>query len=183
MMTDFNRINSLQSVASESSSLEPLLGPLNEMLQGAGNVAWDIIGQNIPRDLHWQYLAMTFVIATFLWCFRSGRGSRGADGYERKADFLTYLLPKDIYTHVSARVDIWLWITERLLRPIWIVLLMATVGPGTESAVIAILKWAVGDSPAMTPNYSWMLLYSLTTLLLYDFIFFTIHYTMHRVPA
>ena len=63
------------------------------------------IRDSIPRDLHWQYLAMTFVIATFLWWFRSGRGSRGADGYERKADFLTYLLPKDIYTHVSARVD------------------------------------------------------------------------------
>ena len=183
MMIDFNRPNSLQSVASESSFPEPLMGPLTEMLRGVGSVALDVIGQNIPRDLHWQYLAMTFVIATFLWWFRSGRGSRGADGYERKADFLTYLLPRDIYTHVSARVDVWLWITERLLRPIWIVLLMATVGPGTESAVIAILEWAAGDSPALAPNYSWMLLYSLTTLLLYDFIFFLIHYTMHRVPA
>ena len=92
MMIDFNRPNSLQSVASESSFPEPLMGPLTEMLQGVGSVALDVIGQNIPRDLHWQYLAMTFVIATFLWWFKSGRGSRGADGYERKADFLRYLL-------------------------------------------------------------------------------------------
>ena len=86
--------NSLHFVQGQSSSSEALLGPLTEMLRTVGNVAWDITSQNIPRDLHWQYLAMTFVIATFLWWFRSGRGSRGADGYERKAGFLTYLLPK-----------------------------------------------------------------------------------------
>ena len=182
-MIDFGILSVLQMASALSSSSEPLLGPLTEMLKSAGNVALELVGQNIPRDLHWQYILVTLVIATGLWWFRAGRGSRGADGHERQADLLTYLLPKDIYTHVSARVDIWLWITERILRPIWIVLLMGTVGPGTESAVIASLEWLAGDSPAITPNYLWMLVYSLTTLLLYDFIFFVIHFTMHRVPA
>jgi sterol desaturase/sphingolipid hydroxylase (fatty acid hydroxylase superfamily) len=66
---------------------------------------------------------------------------------------------------------------------LWVVGLLATVGPSTESSVIDFLQWTLGATPAIAVNYGWMLLYSLVTLLCYDFVFFLIHYTMHRVPA
>ena len=40
-----------------------------------------------------------------------------------------------------------------------------------------------GTGPTLDISYGWMLLYSLVTLLLYDFIFSIIHYTEHKVPA
>lgn len=160
-----------------------LLGPLSETIRSVGALTWNILGENIPRDLQWQYLFITIGIATVIWWLRDGHGSRGADGHERRANLFTYLFPKDIYTHVSARVDIGLWVTERVLRPFWIVLLLATVGPGTEVLVISSLEWFLGSSPQIATNYAWMLVYSLTTLLLYDLVFFLIHYAMHRFPA
>jgi sterol desaturase/sphingolipid hydroxylase (fatty acid hydroxylase superfamily) len=61
--------------------------------------------------------------------------------------------------------------------------LLATVGPATEQAVIGGLQWLFGASPALASNYGWMLLYSLATLLMYDFIFYATHFTMHKIPA
>ena len=160
-----------------------VIGPLTETVQTASDIIWNMVAANLPRDLHWQFILVTLIIAAFIWLIRGGRGSRDAAGRERKADFLQFLFPKDIYTHVSARVDIWLWVTERLLRPFWVVGLLATVGPSTETAVIGVLQWTLGATPAIAVNYGWMLLYSLVTLLCYDFVFFLIHYTMHKVPA
>ena len=179
------------AVATATTKIDPILtagaedltGPLTETVQTASNLIWDTVAANLPRDLHWQFVLVTLVIALSIWLIRDGHGSRDADGRERKAHLLQFLLPKDIYTHVSARVDIWLWVTERILRPLWVVGLLATVGPSTESAVIDFLQWTLGATPAIAVNYWWMLLYSLVTLLCYDFVFFLIHYTMHRVPA
>jgi sterol desaturase/sphingolipid hydroxylase (fatty acid hydroxylase superfamily) len=162
---------------------EDLTGPLTETIQTASHILWDAFAANVPRDLHWQFILVTLVIALSIWVIRDGHGSRDAHGRERKAHLLQFLLPKDIYTHVSARVDVWLWVTERILRPLWVVGLLATVGPTTESAVIDFLQWTLGTTPAIAVNYWWMLLYSLVTLLCYDFVFFLIHYTMHSVPA
>ena len=162
---------------------EEIVGPFTDMVQTATGAVWDTIATNLPKDLHWEYLLLTVILATIIWFIRGGRGSKGVDGRERKTGLLQFLLPRDIYTHESARVDIWLWVTERVLRPFWAVGLLATVGPATEQSVIASLQWTFGETPALQPNYGWMLLYSLLTLLVYDFVFFSTHYTMHKVPA
>ncbi|MEC7960168.1 MAG: sterol desaturase family protein [Pseudomonadota bacterium] len=123
------------------------------------------------------------MIAIAIWFFRGGRGSKNASGQERPADLLDYLLPRDIYTHVSARVDITLYVFERLLRPLWATALILSVGTFAETQVIAGLNVVMGSGPALDTTYGWMLLYSLVTLLLYDFVFYVIHYTEHKVPA
>lgn len=154
-------------------------GPFSEL---SGRF-FDLLANNIPADLHWRTLLLTVCIATFIWWKRGGRGSKGADGRERSAGILEFLLPRSIYSHVSARVDIGLWIIERLLRPFWYVALLAAIAPTTEQQVIRALEWAVGNSPELQSNYAWMLLYSLLGLLVYDAVFFLTHYTMHKVPA
>ncbi len=160
-----------------------VVGPLTDTLQLADTITWNTLANNIPKDLHWQTILLTLTIATGIWLVRKGHGSKGVDGRERRASLLQFLLPRDIYTHESARVDVWLWIFERLLHPFWAVALLATVGPATEQSVISALQWAFGDTPALQVNYGWMLLYSLVMLLCYDFVFYVTHYTMHRVPA
>lgn len=160
-----------------------VVGPFTDMVQRSAQVIWQVAADNVPKDLQWQYIALTVVLATFIWWKRGGRGAKGADGRERPSGLLDFLLPRDIYTHVSARVDIWLWVLERVLRPLWIVGLLATVGPATEQFIIQSLTWAFGPTPALTATLPWMLLYSLTTLLAYDLVFYLTHYTMHKVPA
>jgi len=160
-----------------------IVGPLTNILQRAGNLTWETLASNIPMDLHLPVILLTLVIATGIWLIRDGRGSKGADGRERRATLLQFLLPRDIYTHESARVDIWLWVFERCLRPFWALGLLAIIGPTTEQSLIAALQWTLGESPALQSNYAWMLLYAMVTLLCYDFVFYVTHYTMHKVPA
>jgi sterol desaturase/sphingolipid hydroxylase (fatty acid hydroxylase superfamily) len=157
-------------------------GPLSDALVRLGSLAQDTFMVEVPADLRWNALLLMFVIAMILFFIRSGHGSRGADGHERKSGLLAFLLPKDIYTHVSARVDIWLWLFEQLFRPLWVASLLVTVGPGTETLVISALEQVFGATSGLQVNLPWMLFYSLVTLLCYDFVFFIIHYSMHRIP-
>ena len=154
-------------------------GPLTESV----DFLWQLLADNIPRDLKWPTLLLTVTIAAGIWLLRRGHGARGADGRARKAGLVEFLLPKDIYTHVSARVDIGLWTLERVLRPLWATTFLVLVAPATEQSIIAMLQWAFGASPGLPSNLAWMLLYSLVILLCYDFVFFCIHYSMHKLPA
>lgn len=163
-------------------------GPFTDIKQTVSNFDWSVISlenfiAQLPRDFHFDVLLVTLVIAVFIWFKRKGSGSKGPDGQARKVGLLRFLLPKDIYTHPSARVDLWLWITERALHPLLAVAFLATVAPATEQTMIAVLQAVFGDSPGLTINYAWMLLYSLVALLCYDFVFFLTHYVMHKVPA
>ena len=84
-------------------------------------ITWlgDVAEIAIPQDLQWPILLLTLLIATIIWKVRRGHGSKNAEGRERRAGLLEFLLPRDIYTHVSARVDVGLWLLECLLRPLW----------------------------------------------------------------
>ena len=162
---------------------ESVTGPFSEFLQAVTTWLGDVADIALPPDLHWQVLLLTLGIALAIWKIRGGHGSKNAEGRERKAGLVKFLLPRDIYTHVSARVDVGLWLLECLLQPLWGLALLTTVGIASESAVITFLEWSVGPSPALQPNYAWMLLYSLVLLLSYDFVFYITHYAMHRIPA
>jgi sterol desaturase/sphingolipid hydroxylase (fatty acid hydroxylase superfamily) len=157
----------------------PVSGPFTDITR----TLWETGAEHIPADLHWSALLLTLLLAIGIWFFRGGHGSRGASGRERKAGLLQFLLPADIYTHASARVDVYLYLFERVLHPFWALALLATVAPATERTVIGALQALFGATPALAPNYGWMLLYSLVALLCYDFVFFLTHYTMHKVPA
>ena len=158
-----------------------VIGPFTEITQNLGGVLWKVLGENVPGSLHWSMLLITLALAILLYWIRGGRGAKTAEGRERQSNtFSEYLFPADIYRHVSARVDIWLWCLERVLRPFWVVSLLVVFAPGIETTIIRSLEWTLGSTPALEPNYLWMLFYSLTILLLYDLFFYAIHYSMHR---
>jgi sterol desaturase/sphingolipid hydroxylase (fatty acid hydroxylase superfamily) len=137
----------------------------------------------VPRDLRWNWLLLMLALAVVFFAVRKGRGAKGADGRERQCGFVEYLLPRDIYTHVSARVDVWLWIFERALKPVWALLLLGSLGPFIEKSVIGALTAAFGEGPAIEPNLAWTLFYSFVLLIGYDFTFFLLHYSEHKIPA
>lgn len=160
------------------------MGPLTELATQYGPIVWDTLAKNVPSDLHWYNLLLMFAIGSLIYVIRDGRGARNAQGVEGpRRGLWDYWLPKDIYSHGSARVDVWLWVTERALKPIWGLLLLGSLGPFIEKAIILTLTAAFGAGPGLEPTLPWMLLYSLALLLAYDFMFFLLHYTEHKVPA
>ena len=157
----------------------PTDGPLTQIV----TAIWDAIAGNLPRDLTWPILLLTLVLAIGIWFLRRGHGSKDANGRERHAGLIEFLLPRRIYTHVSARVDIWLYVVDRVMRLLWAPTILVTVAPWTEQTMLSTLGAAFGSGPALVSNYAWMLLYSLFMLLCYDFIFFLMHYSEHKIPA
>jgi sterol desaturase/sphingolipid hydroxylase (fatty acid hydroxylase superfamily) len=159
------------------------VGPFTELVDTYGPQVWNTLAANVPRDLHWNWLLLMFAIALLIFVLRGGRGAKGADGRERSSGLLQFLLPRDIYSHVSARVDVWLWVLERVLRPFWAVLLLGSLGPMIERSIIGTMTAGFGAGPAIEPSLAWTLFYSLVLLLSYDFSFFLLHYAEHKIPA
>lgn len=159
------------------------VGPFTELVEKYGPRAWEMLAANVPRDLRWSWLLLMFAIALLIFVLRKGRGAKGADGRERACGFVEYFLPRDIYTHVSARVDVWLWVFERALKPVWVLLLLGSLGPFIERSIIGGLTAGFGTGPAIEPNLAWTLLFSFVLLLSYDFTFFLLHYAEHKIPA
>jgi hypothetical protein len=141
------------SITEHVNISQELVGPLTQILDSLSAVVWDVISKNMPKGLQWQIILLTIFIATVFWMRRKGRGSKNAPGYERPATLVSYILPTDIYTHISARVDIWLWITERTLRPLWAIGLFAMLGPSTETVIIQLLETTIGSNPGVSPTY------------------------------
>ena len=100
-------------MAAQQSS--EIIGPFTDIVQNVPVLVWETTAANVPGSIHWRTLLITACIAVFLFVLRAGHGSKSADGRERKVGLFAFLLPKDIYTHMSARVDIWLWVLERIL--------------------------------------------------------------------
>ena len=146
--------------------MDSTAGPLNQLISDG----LAVIAPHVPRDLTWPILLLTGGLATTIWLLRNGFGAKGADGRVRKMPLRQFLLPAEIYTHVSARVDVGLYVFERLLRPLWVTTLLIGIAPGTEALVIDTLSALLGSGPGLHSHYGWMLLYSLLTLLLLSLI-------------
>ena len=159
--------------------MEHTIGPINELL----SAVMAILGEHVPRDLTWPMLMVMLAIATAIWLIRDGWGAKGVNGRVSHQSLIPFLLPKEIYTHTSAKVDVGLYVVERFLHPLWAGTFLVTVAPATESSVISTLNALGGSGPALTSHWGWMLLYSLLTLLVYDFLFYVIHYCEHKVPV
>lgn len=161
---------------------DEILGPFSALSKQVAESIWDAFLPGSPfSSLSWELLTFTLIVATGFWFFRKGRGAKDASGRERPTkNLLQYLLPKDIYTHQSARVDIGLYVLDRGMMPVWFALALGTVAPFLEQNTIASLQWVFGASPAVEPTVPWRLLYGLVSILIVDMIFYWTHYMMHK---
>lgn len=170
----------LESSGVKEASAE-ILGPFSDLANRISEALWlAALPGSTTNSLWWPLLVLTALMAAALWVVRRGRGAKGADGREQPMGFWSYLLPKAILKHPSAKVDIWLYLLDRGLMPVWVVAFLGAVGPMTEQATLAGLQAAFGASPAITPNLAWSLVYGLVTILIADMIFFFTHLMMHK---
>lgn len=160
---------------------EAILGPFSDIAaQVAAALYKAVLPEARKSSLHWALLLLTPLIAVALFALRRGRGAKGADGTERPCGLREYLLPAAIYTHRSARVDIGLYLIDRALVPVWIILFVGVLGPFVERHVIAGMGLIFGPSPSLTMNVAWQITYGLATLFAVDLCFFLYHLPMHR---
>lgn len=163
------------------ASSEEILGPFSDMTNQVAEAVWNaIFPSSTMSSLWWPLLVLTVLITAAFWVFRKGRGAKGVDGREKPVGLLEYLLPKSIYTHKSARIDIWLYLLDRGLMPVWIVVFLGSVAPFVEQNTISAMQWSFGASPELAPTVAWRLVYGVVTLLIADMIFFFTHYMMHK---
>ena len=86
--------------------MEHTIGPINELL----SAVMATLGEHMPRDLTWPMLLLMLAIATAIWLFRDGWGAKDANGRVKHQSLIPFLLPKEIYTHTSAKVDVGLYV-------------------------------------------------------------------------
>jgi len=160
---------------------DEILGPFSDIANQVAEALWNAVLPGSPgASLSWELLLLTVLMTLGFWVFRKGRGAKGADGRERHAGLLEYVLPKAIYTHQSAKVDIGLYLLDKAMMPIWVLLFLGSVAPFVEKSTIGAMQTLFGDSPAITPNIAWQLVYGLVTILMADMIFYWTHYMMHK---
>ena len=80
--------------------MEHTIGPINELF----SAVMALLSEHVPRDLTWPMLLLMLAIATAIWFIRDGWGAKGADGCVSQQSLIPFLLPKEIYTHTSAKI-------------------------------------------------------------------------------
>ena len=81
-------------VMSKTDAEAHIEGPLSDALAQLDSLIQNTFMVELPPDLRWDALLLTFTIAIMLFFARSGRGSRGADGHERRVGFWQFLFRK-----------------------------------------------------------------------------------------
>ncbi len=163
-----------------AQQMSTVLGPFSEIAARVTEALYVAVMPPLRNSLNWFILLVTLVLAVALYVLRGGRGAKGSDGEERPVGLREYLLPRAIYTHPSARVDIGLYLIDHAVMVFWVLLFLGTLVPHIETAVIAGLVGLWGESPRMQMNFGWQLGYGLVTLLAIDLAFFLYHLMMHR---
>lgn len=105
---------------------------------------------------------------------------------ERKSlrDFLSFLAPREVLTHPSARADFAFWLVRRAIMPFLLfpagAVIVAAVGYLTNRCVnlfIHIEPPVAGAAGPLT-----LILFTATMLLAYDISYYFYHVAQHRVP-
>ena len=160
---------------------QQILGPFSDL---SGRILDALYESFMPgartSSLHWPLLLLTLLLAVGFYVLRRGRGARDADGRERRCGLVDYLFPPRIYRHVSARVDVGLYLLDRALMPVWVVLFLGALAPLVERSTIHALEADSGPGPAIGVTPAWQLVYGLITLLVIDMVFYFTHLFGHR---
>ncbi|MGI9219414.1 MAG: sterol desaturase family protein [Woeseiaceae bacterium] len=161
-------------------SPQTIRGPFTDLVSQIGEALRNAVLPGPGSTFWWPLLLVTLLITIGFWFFRKGRGAKDADGKERPMGLLEYILPKRIYTHPSARVDIGLYLLDKGMMPVWVALFLGSVAPFVEQNTISAMTGLFGASPEKEATVVWQLIYGLVTVLIADMVFYFTHYMMHK---
>lgn len=125
------------------------------------------------------YLLSAFVLALAVYLRRVRRSDdRGARG------FLSYVLPKSVYWHASARVDYRYFIINRIGHALILgpVIAVSVVGAKSVAGLAAMVFGEMGE-PLLPVTPLTTALVTLAAILAFDFGLFITHYLQHKVPS
>jgi sterol desaturase/sphingolipid hydroxylase (fatty acid hydroxylase superfamily) len=173
-------INEISDRLTLDPASKKIIGPFSDMAGRVADSLYNAVLPGLNSSLHWAYLGLTVILAVWFFVSRKGRGAKGADGRERPCGIIEYILPRGIYTHPSARVDIGLYLIDRAIMPFWILAFLGALAPYLERVTISAMQWTFGPSPHLAVTAPWKLAYGLVTLLAVDACFFFYHFMMHK---
>ncbi|SHI11373.1 sterol desaturase family protein [Ferrimonas marina] len=129
---------------------------------------------NANTRLFWGYLLSALLLATGLFWWQGQRGW-GA--------WLRFLFPRRVYGHLSARLDVAMWVINKLIRAATfggVVLTMVPVALGLSDA----LEAGFGPmTPLAWPAWAVMASFTLALFLFDDLTRFLLHLALHKVPV
>jgi sterol desaturase/sphingolipid hydroxylase (fatty acid hydroxylase superfamily) len=125
------------------------------------------------RRIYWLYLVSALAIAGVVFLYQ-----RRVRGRALLQDFLSYIAPRGIFGHRSARLDYWFFYLNTVLFGLILAPLVAA--PTVASFVATML----GDSaPMPTPASPWWSIgLTVASLLSMDLALYIGHYLQHKVP-
>lgn len=97
--------------------------------------------------------------------------------------FFKFVLPKDVYTHKSAKHDYALLVINKLIKSALFPFIVITMAP-VAMAVSSVFEWSFGYiEPITLSSLNIIAIFTLLLFLADDFTRFYLHYLLHKIPA
>ncbi len=125
------------------------------------------------------YLLSALVLAFAVYFVRRRRSTAASD-----KGFWSYVLPKSVYWHPSARVDYRYFIINRIAHALILAPVIAVSIVGAKSvAALATLLFGEMSAPLLPVTPLTTALVTLAAILAFDFGLYVTHYLQHKVPS
>ncbi len=98
--------------------------------------------------------------------------------------FIRHILPREIFTHPSARADFLFWLSRRIFMPLLVLPLIISTAAAGHGAYIILT--AIFGEPAHKPGPAGpglLFLFTITMLIAYDLSYYLYHRLQHTVPV
>lgn len=126
------------------------------------------------KRIYWLYLLSALLLAIPVYCVTQSKHSLGA--------FFAFVLPKQIYTHQSARHDYALLLINKLIKAALFPLIVFSMAP-VAIYVSSLIEQVFGTiTPLALSSGAIVAIFTLLLFVFDDFTRFLLHYLLHKVP-
>jgi sterol desaturase/sphingolipid hydroxylase (fatty acid hydroxylase superfamily) len=127
------------------------------------------------------YLAAFVVFGAAIWAVERRRAGKTGPG-AGAVGLLGFLFPRSVYRHRSTRIDVGVFLVNRVLSPAVLVTRLLT-GAWLAAAITAALSGLFGAHERLMPSAPWdLVVFTVLSMLVFDFADWLSHALLHRIP-
>ena len=131
--------------------------------------------------IYWGYVLGALIIAA--WIYRRNGRQDGLNSEASKGSFWSFLFPKEVYRHRSAKQDFKFFYFNTVLQAILLLPLFAFATPAISHCVQTLLsEWRVPGEGVLRVTLPACFLFTLAMAMAMDFAIFLSHYLQHKIP-